>query len=158
MKILGVDPGLKGSCSVFDGDKLIAFHNFSTENDTAQFIAEQNVEFAFLEEVHSRPGNAAQSMFVFGTNYGFYRGVLFALGIPFMTVTPQKWQKEMRCLTRGDKNVSKQKAQELFPKIKITHANADGILIGAYGAGVKKGSTARPPSFRGTSYFEDFLT
>jgi hypothetical protein len=38
----------------------------------------------------------------------------------------------MGCLTRGDKNVSKAKAQQLFPTMKITHAVADALLLAAY--------------------------
>jgi hypothetical protein len=39
----------------------------------------------------------------------------------------------MQCLTKGDKNVSKAAAQRLWPKLKITHANADALLIAEYG-------------------------
>jgi hypothetical protein len=43
----------------------------------------------------------------------------------------------MGCLTGGDKNVSKNRALELFPEVdevkKITHATADALLIGKYG-------------------------
>jgi len=35
-------------------------------------------------------------------------------------------------MTGGDKNVSKRRAQELFPEIKITHAIADALLIAEY--------------------------
>ena len=33
----------------------------------------------------------------------------------------------------GDKNVTKRKAQELWPNIKITHAFADALLLGEFG-------------------------
>jgi hypothetical protein len=51
---------------------------------------------------------------------------------PFEEVSPQKWQKAMGCMTKGDKNVSKAKAQQLFPQLKITHAIADALLIAEY--------------------------
>jgi hypothetical protein len=35
--------------------------------------------------------------------------------------------------TKGDKNVSKRRAQELFPQLKVTHATADALLIAEYG-------------------------
>jgi hypothetical protein len=44
----------------------------------------------------------------------------------------------MGCLTKGDKNVSKRKAQELFPSTKVTHAIADSMLIAAYGRKMSK--------------------
>jgi hypothetical protein len=43
------------------------------------------------------------------------------------------WQKALGCLTKGDKNITKRKAQEMFPGIKVTHATADSLLIAHYG-------------------------
>lgn len=57
---------------------------------------------------------------------------LTAAGIPFDEVSPAVWQKYLGCLTGGDKNVTKAKAQQLFPHITVTHAIADAILIGEY--------------------------
>ena len=157
MKIAGIDPGANGSCVVHDNG-VFTHQKFTTEGDMAQFIKEQAPDFCFLEEVHSMPGQGVSSVFSFGSNYGFYRGVLFALGIPFSTVPPAKWMRDMRCLTKGDKNISKRRAQELYPTVKMIHALADAYLICTYGVEVKKGSNPRPPSFRGANYFDDFLT
>jgi len=85
-----------------------------------------------VERVHAFPGAGVTGMFTFGNFYGFLRGILTASGIPHEFVQPEKWQKAMGCLTRGDKNVSKAAAQRLFPKIKITHAMADSLLIAEY--------------------------
>jgi hypothetical protein len=49
----------------------------------------------------------------------------------------------MRCLTKGDKNVSKARAQELFPALKITHATADALLIAEYGRRLNLGLKAQ---------------
>jgi len=65
----------------------------------------------------------------FMEQYGTLKGILTALKIPFELIRPMQWQKAMGCLTRGDKNVSKRKAQQLFPDIKVTHAKADALLI-----------------------------
>jgi hypothetical protein len=58
---------------------------------------------------------------------------LTAAQIPFERVRPAAWQKALGCLTGGDKNVSKRRAQELFPQLKVTHATADALLIAYYG-------------------------
>jgi hypothetical protein len=73
------------------------------------------------------------SSFTFGNGFGHLEMALTAAGIPFERVSPQKWQKAMGCLTKGDKNVSKKRAQELFPSIKCTHATSDALLIAEYG-------------------------
>jgi hypothetical protein len=41
-------------------------------------------------------------------------------------------------MTKGDKNVTKRMAQQLYPDIKITHANADALLIHEYGKQIHK--------------------
>jgi hypothetical protein len=61
---------------------------------------------------------------------------LTAAGIPFTRIRPQVWQKKLGCMTKGNKNITKQKAQELFPSIKVTHAIADALLIATYGKSI----------------------
>ena len=89
---------------------------------------------AYIEQVHSSPQMGVKSAFTFGNGFGHLEMALTAAGIPFERVRPQVWQKAMGCMTKGDKNVSKRKAQELFPSMKITHATADALLIASYGA------------------------
>lgn len=84
---------------------------------------------AAIEIVHAMPKQGVTSTFTFGKGYGGLRMALIASGIPFREVQPRAWQKELGCLTGGDKNVSKRKAQQLFPSLKITHAIADALLI-----------------------------
>ena len=69
---------------------------------------------AYLEAVSSSPQMGVVSAFSFGRGYGNLEMALTAAGIPFERVRPQVWQKALGCMTKGDKNVSKRKAQELF--------------------------------------------
>jgi hypothetical protein len=88
---------------------------------------------AYIEQVYSSPQMGVKSAFTFGNGFGHLEMALTAAGIPFARIRPQVWQKELGCLTKGDKNVSKRKAQELFPSMKVTHATADALLIAKYG-------------------------
>lgn len=137
MYILGIDPGQSGGLafinSVVKERPIIYAVKKMTEKDIAEEIENLCVSRCFLERVHSMPRQGVSSTFKFGANYGFYRGLLTGLAIPFETVPPQTWQRYLRCLTGGDKNVTKSKAQELFPELKITHATADALLIAEYG-------------------------
>lgn len=146
MIILGVDPGMSGALAVLpigdDGHisaEPSAFKFDSlTERDIADLFWKCYLDsgeqlFAFIERVHSMPKQGVASSFKFGLSYGFLRGCLTTVGIPFEDVTPQKWQKLMGCMTKGDKNISKARAQQLFPRLKITHAIADALLIGECG-------------------------
>jgi hypothetical protein len=88
-----------------------------------------------LEKVGGYTGGTGQpgsAMFKFGMGYGFIQGALMTLGARIELVAPQAWQKAMGCLTKGDKNVSKRRAQELFPTLKVTHATADALLIAEF--------------------------
>jgi len=88
---------------------------------------------AYIEQVSSSPQMGVVSAFSFGRGYGNLEMALTAAGIPFERVRPQVWQKAMGCMTKGDKNISKQRSQELFPDKKVIHATADALLIALYG-------------------------
>ena len=145
MIFLGIDPGKTGGISLHRGD-IVEAYGFTDKTPmdiycvirqymrTGLKLAPHSNEkpIAMIEKVHSMPKQGVASSFTFGKGYGFLLGCLTALEIPFEYVTPQKWQRYLGCLSKGDKNVTKQKAQELFPRLKITHAIADALLIGEY--------------------------
>ena len=136
--ILGIDPGLTGGIAFIDQKKSIikpvSVYKLTPQDIANEIIAKQfSIKMAYLEQVHSSPQQGVKSSFTFGVNYGTYIGILTALKIPFILVRPQVWQKHLRCMSRGDKNVTKRKAQELFPSIKMTHYIADALLIAEYG-------------------------
>ena len=139
---LGIDPGANGAAVVIGaGEPMVCRFNKATEADIADWfwglenaMYDYHTEFAMIERVQPRQHAVCGSVqsFKLGQSYGFLRGVLLANKIPFEEVTPQKWQRTMGCLTKGDKNITKARAQQLFPKIKITHGNADALLIAEY--------------------------
>lgn len=131
--IIGIDPGQSGGIAISTGDNMYAYKMPETEKDIVELLLTYPTKAIFLESVHSMPKQGVASTFKFGKAYGFLRGVITALEIPLYDVTPQKWQKSLGCLSKGNKNVTKQKAQQLFPKLKITHATADACLIAEYG-------------------------
>jgi crossover junction endodeoxyribonuclease RuvC len=136
MRILGVDPGKSGGFALSNGEHAEAYDHH-TPQEIVALLRSWAPDKAYLEQVGAFPGQGVVSCFHFGENYGWWQGVLTSLGIPFERVTPIKWQTKMGCRTGGDKNISKQKAQELWPKLKITHATADALLIAEYGRRVE---------------------
>jgi len=138
MTTIGIDPGKSGGIAWIDERGRMCVEKMpETLRDLWDFIVTFHDHDtgckAYLEQVHSMPGQGVSSSFTFGQGYGALEMALIAAGIPFERVTPQKWQKAMQCMTKGDKNVSKRRAQELFPEIKFTHATADAALIAEYG-------------------------
>lgn len=103
-----------------------------TERDVLDLLQSYGEARAVLEFVRTMPKQGIVSAFTFGRGYGGLRMALVAARIPFVEVVPRKWQGALGCLTKGDKNVSKRKAQELFPNIKVTHTIADALLLAEY--------------------------
>lgn len=133
---LGLDPGKSGAIAVLCPD--LNFQQSHKMPDTEADIWELIHELSYMgdgnvcaaiEVVHSMPGQGVSSCFTFGKGYGGLRMALIAAKIPFRDVRPQVWQKHHGCLTKGEKNISKSKAQQLFPHLKVTHATADSLLI-----------------------------
>ena len=170
MIILGIDPGISGGIAKLkqDGSRWLssAIPMPLTEKRIADYLwsmyleATQNeVEIlCFLEQVQvmpairrvktadgiqrieANPGIASTAKFMQG--YGFLRGCLITIGIPVEDIRPQAWQKLLGCMTRGNKNVSKAKAQQLFPTLQITHKIADALLIAEAGRKIRMGLSA----------------
>ncbi len=91
-----------------------------------------------VEAVHAFPGQGVSSTFKFGKNYGELRMALIAAEIPFNEVTPRSWQKFYGM--KKDKEESKpqwkvrlrQRAEQLYPKVKLNNQTADSLLIAHY--------------------------
>jgi Holliday junction resolvasome RuvABC endonuclease subunit len=136
MTIIGIDPGKNGAIAWIENRKPCVEKMPDTLQDLWELIQDiqsNGPRHAFIEQVHSSPQMGVKSAFTFGQGFGQLEMALTAAGISFERVRPQVWQKSLGCMTKGDKNITKRKAQELFPEIKITHAIADSLLIAEYG-------------------------
>lgn len=150
---IGIDPGKTGGIvAINDVGICYASKLPETERDIYEalqaMLGMSQFSFVVIEQVHAMPGKVAggkrvsmgaTSAFTFGRGYGFLRGCLTALAVPWEECPPQRWQKAMHCLTKGDKNVSKAMAQRLFPGTKWTHATADAALIAEYNRRLRTG-------------------
>ncbi len=137
MTTIGIDPGKSGGIAWIQDGKACVEKMPDTLQDLWELLRDIAAEGrckAYLEQIHSSPQMGVVSSFTFGNGFGHLEMALTAAGIPFERVRPQVWQKAMGCMTKGDKNVSKRKAQELFPQIKVNHYVADALLIASYGA------------------------
>ena len=144
MIVIGIDPGANGGIAwITDGKPCVEKMPDSLRDlwdlicditNHPRSTVDGRKYKAYIEQVHSSPQMGVKSAFTFGNGFGHLEMALTAAGIPFERVRPQVWQKAMGCMTKGDKNVSKRKAQELFPSMKITHATADALLLASYGA------------------------
>ncbi len=170
MIIVGIDPGMSGGIAKLkqSGDHWVpsAIAMPSTEQGIADHLWSLYQEsvgpdiemICFLEQVQVMPAirrvkgpggtvreevnSGIVSTAKFMQGYGFLRGCLLTIGITVEDLRPQAWQKLLGCMTRGDKNVSKRKAQQLFPQLSITHKTADSLCIAEAGRQIRMGLAA----------------
>lgn len=146
---IGCDPGKSGAIVSIgrDVDMIRLNTDKLTEKDIVDFLNDKNLLdcYVLTEAVgpnrNRSKGEARQgasSMFSFGMNYGFVRGILAANNMRRAFIAPQKWQQGFGLIKRKDetntqkKNRHKAKAQELFPEVKVTLWNCDALLLAAY--------------------------
>lgn len=100
---IGFDPGKRGYACVYEvGTNSYEHYPVFDGNrlnprlvGTLKIIGESFNAMAVVEQVHSMPHDGISRAFSFGTNYGMLLGMLEALGVPYVTCTPGKWQKAM---------------------------------------------------------------
>lgn len=152
---IGIDPGASGAICVLPEDELPAVLRFinSTDKQICDFFSTISMSydcFAVMELVGAMPGQGVSSMFNFGNSFGFIRGVLVATSIPFELKVSRTWQKALgfapRRIERGEdkkelpssesktefKRRLREKAEQLFPNVKMTNDVADAYLIAEY--------------------------
>jgi len=135
--VAGVDPGKSGAVAylTMSGKIHSIVRMDETEDSLAQDIYKHsmNCVLQVVEKVHSMPRQGVSSSFKFGYMYGLVCGILALCGKRRIFVSPVKWMTIMGCRTKGDKNITKQAAEQLFgDQVKITHRNADALLIAEY--------------------------
>lgn len=134
--IIGIDPGQSGGIAILGGETPEAHKMPETVGDLVDLLRSLSVagaRIAYVERVSTSPQMGVVSAGTFMRGLGNIEAACYAVGIRLEWVLPTKWQKAIGCMTGGDKNVSKRKAQELFPTLKITHAIADSLLLAEYG-------------------------
>jgi hypothetical protein len=148
--IIGIDPGKSGGIAWKNPNDLVEVSKMpETLADLADLFlhiqdsANGNHIWAYLEQVHAGVFQGGRTMgvksaFSFGQNFGHLEMALSALRIAFVRTRPIEWQTKMKCKTGGDKNISKRRAQEMLPHLKITHSTADASLICLYGVDMQK--------------------
>ncbi len=148
---LGLDPGLTGGISVVNyAGMLECFTEMpKTNRDILNWLWEYAPRSGFrpvarIELVHSFPGQGVSSTFKFGKGFGGLLMALDVIKIPYETVSPRSWQKELGVRPRKKKGKKfletkrqfkvrlKEHAQRLFPKFDIPVDPADSVLIAEY--------------------------
>lgn len=152
MNVLGIDPGLDGAISMWDGKGLVVYRIPAIKAQGRGREVQWEVlnlawhehfweaDHAFIERVMSRHGEGVSSAFKFGFVAGGLRGMIAAKQIPCTQVTPGVWKKWYGI--QASKSGAVRRACELFPSNAdqftgprggMKDGEAESALIAKYG-------------------------
>jgi crossover junction endodeoxyribonuclease RuvC len=149
MKVLGVDPGVRGGLALVEindgaAPRLIGAIDIPVVGTGAKervdvlavrlWIAAHKPDYAAVERAQAMPKQGASSGFKYGRAVGALEAVLSCCEIPMTIVEPSAWKKAHH-LHGGDKEGGRQRALQLFPAAhamlsrKRDHGRAEAALI-----------------------------
>lgn len=161
---LGCDPGQTGCIALLADGEPAGFIDMPTmprraggQEINAAALAEHlrdhlrrhpgaNV-FGVLEQVGSMPRQGVASTFRFGQSDGVLRGVLGALGIGYIEVSPVKWKGHYG-LKGQEKDAARALAIRRFPSVamqlakKKDQGRGDALLIALWGESTEQAARA----------------
>lgn len=146
MKIIGIDPGQKGSICIMD-DTEIKLYSMPKTIDLVRDILETHCTpdtHIFLEKAQVMPKNGVVGMAHYLQAYGEIIGVICVLRVPLTLVHPRTWCKVMHqgAKTGKPKARSEEVVKRLYPEInlmrtakctKLDEGFIDALLIAGYG-------------------------
>ena len=149
MKILGIDPGVRGGLAIVmlgDGaaPQLVDAIDIPVTGIGAKervdvlairtWIAAHQPQHALIERAQAMPKQGASSGFKYGRAVGAIEAVLACCEIPMTIIEPTAWKK-FHQLRGGDKEAGRQRALQLFPAAHVLfarkkdHGRAEAALI-----------------------------
>jgi Holliday junction resolvasome RuvABC endonuclease subunit len=149
MRILGIDPGVRGGLAIVEvnngvAPKLVDAIDVPTVGIGAKeridaiamrgWIQTHRPDHALIERAQAMPKQGASSGFKFGRATGALEAVIACCKIPMTIVEPSGWKK-FHQLRGKDKEGSRQRALQLFPAAhallarKKDHGRAEAALI-----------------------------
>jgi len=102
--ILGVDNGMLGCLSFYDGTELLCYRMPVFEIDKRKHLNVQEIkriietqkpDHCYVEKTTPLPKCGGLQSYSMGHSEGVFVGLLTALGVPFTLVRPNVWKKEM---------------------------------------------------------------
>jgi crossover junction endodeoxyribonuclease RuvC len=131
MIIAGIDPGIVGAYTILDGSGAaieigdLPMHTIAKANGKLRteldlhglcsLLREARAARAIIEQVSAMPRQGVTSTFRFGHACGAIYGLVVALGLPVVFVTPPRWQRHHR-IGRGPDDAVR-KVLQLYPAL-----------------------------------------
>lgn len=147
-RMVGIDPGAGGACVLLEDGAPVEWELMPTMKEgkatrvntaaLARWIGQAGDAIVCVEAVHAMPKQGVSSSFNFGHSVGSVMGVIGALGVRVVLVTPQARKRDAG-LIGTDKDAARSRAIQLWPWWRVLdkkgagQALADAALIARFG-------------------------
>lgn len=157
MIVIGIDPGKQGAIAII-GNRGIYCLEPTPLDESGEYDIEKMNELlrvklpsssvrAVIESQQARPIQGVKAAFSMGYGYGIWTSLLTFASIPFITVRPQEWQKEMfhtlsKNARKDTKAASARIAKQRYPSQdfkktprckKVHDGLTDAVCLSLYG-------------------------
>lgn len=134
MIYVGIDPGASGGMCVITDDSVNIYDFKDSQLNTyipvlLQLLYTGHTTVVAVEKVASMTGQGVKSMFSFGQRLGEIHGMLQTLGLDFIEVQPQKWQKYCGVLPKSGKPGIHAAISKLYPDVQLL-GKRGGVMDG----------------------------
>lgn len=149
MRVIGVDPGMKGGIAILDTItnqmRAVPTPLVGKELDyrrVYEAITFYDPYMVVIEKVHAMPNQGVTSMFNFGMGYGALVALASVGQARVVLVPPQMWKKHVLAGTSKDKEAAIQFCSQTYPSVNLIlprcrkphDGMADSICLAHYGA------------------------
>jgi crossover junction endodeoxyribonuclease RuvC len=148
MVVIGIDPGATGAIAKLVDGKLVDVRDMPTITERkgrrridgaalAHLLSGMGGDLVYVEQANAMPRQGVSSTFAFGMAYGIVLGVVGALEMSLVPVTPTAWKTSLR--VPSAKDAARERASQLLPEgasfwpLVKHHGRAESALIGFYG-------------------------
>jgi len=154
VRVVGIDPGLKGGLALIVSEAGQAFAEqmpiAGRSIDVAElalFLRGWGPDVVYIEKVGPMPKQGVVSTFTFGEGYGLVKGAIIALGYRLELVAPQTWKAQVLAGTKKDKEAAVDYCRRAYPSVRLVPEQcrvahdgmADALCLAEYGRLREKG-------------------
>jgi len=145
MVVVGIDPGVVPAVCLLNHDgkrtraQVVslkgeqAVHSGSFEDELVRLLRNSTADKAIVEHVGPVAGQGLSSTARFMVAWGLIRGVLAGLEIPYVTVTPMVWKRDLLAekydLGRDEEDAAKRKEIQKASAVKFVRDNYPAVNL-----------------------------
>lgn len=150
MRILGIDPGIRGALVMIESSSLEVLDYMFMPYDGKEldvssvhrFVSNGKPDLVILERQIAMPKQGRSGLFSLASGYGSLRATLVCAGVPYLTPLPNAWTKVALAGVPGkgkSRNIAA--AKRMFPKFNMSPGRrrvdhdglADALMLAYYG-------------------------